>query len=670
MTRVLIAGGGVGGLVLGMMLHVRGIDCTVFEAAPEVKQLGVGINTLPHGIAELDQLGLLPEMDRIAIRTRELRYLNHLGQTIWSDPRGTWAGHAMPQFSVHRGRLHGMLWDNATQRLPAGSVRAGYRLVGFSQNARGVSARFATPAGEVTEKGDVLVGSDGIHSTLRAMLHPNDGGIRWNGIQMWRGALDYPALETGDVMLIAGDETAKLVFYPIAPGETPGSRLTNWVIYARGGDASQPPPRREDWSRVGKLPEVMKFAKRLKLPQLDVQGMIRASGDFYEYPMCDRDPLPWWTQGRVTLLGDAAHPMYPVGSNGASQAFLDARVLADLLATTTPAKALAAYEADRLPKTAAIVASNRQGGPERVVDLVAKRAPRGFKDLAKVASQEELAAIAGGYAAMAGFAVKRTAPLEGEVLVEVKETPATGRVAWLTISREPKLNTLTPELMQRFIAAAEALGKDKALRAVVVTGAGPKAFVGGADINVMAGLKDGKQAKAFIKLVHGCCHALRRLPVPVLGRINGYTLGAGLELAAACDLRISADTAKFGMPEVRVGIPSVVEAALLPGLIGWGRTRRLLLLAETLDAATMAAWGFLERVVPAAELDAAVEEWLALIAQAGPEAIRNQKSLLRAWEDLPLKEAVQAGIPAFAASWNTAEPMTMLGSFAHRGKRG
>jgi enoyl-CoA hydratase/carnithine racemase len=253
-------------------------------------------------------------------------------------------------------------------------------------------------------------------------------------------------------------------------------------------------------------------------------------------------------------------------------------------------------------------------------------------------------------------------------LVEVKETPAHGRVAWLTISREGKLNTLTPELMRRFIAAAEALGKDKALRAVVVTGAGAKAFVGGADINVMAGLQDGKQAKAFIKLVHGCCHAVRALPVPVLGRLNGYTLGAGLELAAACDLRISADTAKFGMPEVRVGIPSVVEAALLPGLIGWGRTRRLLLLAETLDAATMAEWGFLERVVPAEGLDAAVDEWLALIAAAGPEAIRAQKALIRAWEDLPLKQAVQAGIPAFAGSWKTEEPTRMLGSFAHRPK--
>ncbi len=265
---------------------------------------------------------------------------------------------------------------------------------------------------------------------------------------------------------------------------------------------------------------------------------------------------------------------------------------------------------------------------------------------------------------MANLATSPDTPAEGEVRLELRESRATGRVAWLTLAREAKLNTLTPGLMRGFIAQVEALAADPLLRAVVVTGAGPKAFVGGADITVMAGLQDGDQARAFITLVHGCCDVLRRLPVPVIGRVNGYCLGAGLELAAACDLRIAADSAKFGMPEVRVGIPSVVEAALLPGLIGWGRTRRLLLLAETLDAATMAEWGFLERVVPAGQLDAAVEEWLALLGKAGPQAIRNQKALIRAWEDLPLAQAVQAGIPAFAASWNTPEPVTMLGSFA------
>jgi len=395
--EVLIAGGGIGGLALALMLHQRSIPCTVFEAAAEVKPLGVGINTLPHGIAELAALGLLPEMDRIAIRTRELRYLNHLGQDIWAEPRGTWAGHAMPQFSVHRGRLHAMLWQAVAARLPAACLRPGHRLAGFEQDASGVTAIFENGA---AVRGAALVGADGIHSALRTLLHPTDGGIRWNGIQMWRGAVDWPAFETGDVMLIAGDAVAKLVFYPIAPGARPETRLTNWVIYAHAGDAAQPP---QDWSREGQLAEVMVHAGRLHLPQVDIAALIRASGTFFEYPMCDRDPLPWWSAGRVTLLGDAAHPMYPVGSNGASQAFLDARCLADLLAVHEPAIALAQYETERLPKTAGIVASNRQGGPERVIDLVAQRAPKGFSDISAVASHEELAAISGGYAQMAGF---------------------------------------------------------------------------------------------------------------------------------------------------------------------------------------------------------------------------------------------------------------------------
>lgn len=402
--RVLIAGGGVGGLTLALMLERRGIDCTVLEAAPEVRELGVGINNLPHCVAEWAELGLLDALDAIAIRTRELRYLNHLGQTLWAEPRGLRAGHALPQFSVHRGRLHGMLWRAAEQRLPPGALRTGHRLLGVAQGPGGVTARFATARGETEVTGDVLVGADGIHSTLRALLHPEDGGIRWQGILMWRGALDWPAFETGDVMFIAGDVKAKLVCYPIGPGSTPGHRLTNWAVYAKVATGEAPPPRREDWSRRGRLRDVLPLARRLKLPFLDAEALVRASPMRLEYPMCDRDPLPWWSQGRVTLLGDAAHPMYPVGSNGASQAVLDARCLADALAAHAPAEALRAYEAERLPKTAAICASNRQGGPERVIDVFGQRAPKGFARAEDVIPPEEVAGIVRGYAQLAGFA--------------------------------------------------------------------------------------------------------------------------------------------------------------------------------------------------------------------------------------------------------------------------
>ena len=404
--QVLIVGGGVGGLALALMLHQRGVGCMVLEAAAEVKPLGVGINTLPHAIRELAALDLLPALDGVGIRTRELRYLNRFGQEIWQEPRGIWAGHEVPQFSIHRGHLHQVLWQAAEARLPTGALLNNARLQNFTQNAHGITAHLMDGR---SLSGDALIGADGIHSIIRTALHPDDGGIRWNGIQMWRGAVEWPAFEGGDTMIVAGDMKEKLVLYPIGTGASAATRLTNWVVCAQIGDASKPPPRREDWSRAGQLDEVLAHVARFRIPFLDVAALVRSTPEFWEYPMCDRDPLPFWTQGRVTLMGDAAHPMYPVGSNGASQAVLDARCLADLLASQAPEAALAAYAAERLPKTAEIVRANRKGGPERVVDEVSARAPDGFARLEDVISREELAAIAGGYAQMAGFAAGKQA---------------------------------------------------------------------------------------------------------------------------------------------------------------------------------------------------------------------------------------------------------------------
>lgn len=403
---ILIAGGGIGGLTLALMLHERGIPCTVFEAVQQVRPLGVGINALPHSIRELAALGLLPRLDAAAIRTRKLTYANHLGQPIWTEPRGLHAGHDAPQYSIHRGRLQALLWDAVAERLGPAALRSGQRLTGYVQDGTGVIARFQGADGVMQETaGAALVGADGIHSALRAALHPDDGGMRWNGIAMWRGAVDWPEFDGGDSMVVAGDAAAKLVLYPIGPGAAPDTRLTNWVIYARTAAPGTPLPMRESWSRLGRHEDVRLWAERLRLPFIDAAAIIRASPEIYEYPMADRDPLPWWTQGRVTLLGDAAHPMYPVGSNGASQAILDARCLADLLAGSDVPAALAAYDAQRRPATADIVRSNRIGGPERVVDLVASRAPDGFANVHDVATEAELAGIVRGYAQMAGFAV-------------------------------------------------------------------------------------------------------------------------------------------------------------------------------------------------------------------------------------------------------------------------
>jgi len=239
------------------------------------------------------------------------------------------------------------------------------------------------------------------------------------------------------------------------------------------------------------------------------------------------------------------------------------------------------------------------------------------------------------------------------------------RIAYVTVSNERKLNTLNSALMNEFLRVADSLSGDEELRAVVISGAGTKAFIGGADISEMAALNPST-GREFITRLHRCCEALRNLPVPVIARINGYALGAGLEIAAACDLRIASDTAKFGMPEVRVGIPSVIEAALLPPLIGWGRARQLLLLGETITAADAIAWGLVEKVVMALSLDGAVERWISSILDAGPNAIRLQKKLIRSWEDLPMSEAIAAGIDSFETAWKTDEPRRMMQAFLAR----
>ena len=248
------------------------------------------------------------------------------------------------------------------------------------------------------------------------------------------------------------------------------------------------------------------------------------------------------------------------------------------------------------------------------------------------------------------------------VLVHLNERDAGSQIAYITINNAHKLNTLNSELMKDFVAICEDLAHHQALRAVVVTGPGDKAFVGGADIDEMASLNPDS-ARTFITLLHGCCNALRELPVPVIARIQGYALGGGLELAVACDLRVATDTAVFGMPEVKLGIPSVIEAALLPALVGWGRTRHMLLLGESFGATEAATWGLVERVVPTHQLDDAVEGYIQSILRAGARAVRLQKKLIRSWEDLPLHAAIVAGIDAFVAAWETDEPCRAMSEF-------
>ena len=403
--KVIVAGGGIGGLATALALHARGIDAVVFERSATIRELGVGINTLPHAIGVLAELGLLPALDAAAIRTHELIYANRHGQTIWRELRGTAAGHKLPQFSIHRGRLQAILLAAVQQRLP-NAVRCGHALHAFDDDGAGVTARFTRADGtQVEARGDVLVAADGIHSAVRARFYPQEGPPAWNGTMLWRGAVPWAPFLSGRSMMVAGGMDAKLVLYPIAR-EPEGRVLLNWAVMARVAPAGTTPPSREDWSRPGRLEDLMPRLAGFTVADVDVAAAVRATAEFYEYPVCDRDPIARWSWNRVTLLGDAAHPMYPVGSNGASQAILDAQALAGHLAAAEPVAALAAYEAERAPATATVVRSNRLGGPERVIDLVDSRAPDGFARLEDVATEAELRSVVGGYAQMAGFGAR------------------------------------------------------------------------------------------------------------------------------------------------------------------------------------------------------------------------------------------------------------------------
>ena len=404
--KAIIVGGGIGGLTAALMLHGRGIACEVYEQSETIRELGVGINTLPHAILELKQLGLLERLDEAAIRTFELIYTNRLGQEIWREPRGIDAGYDVPQFSIHRGRLQSVIHKAVVERLGPDAIRTGARLGAFKQDEGGVTGWFFDRAGAhvATARGDILVGADGIHSTVRGALYPGEGPPVWNGLMLWRGATEWPAFLTGRSMIVAGGLSSKMVVYPIAEGWRQGIKLTNWAVVAKISEGGVP-PRKEDWSRPGRREDLMPHVVRFSIPHLNVQKLIESTPELWEYPMCDRDPLPRWTHGRVTLLGDAAHPMYPVGSNGASQAVLDARCLADhLVRAEHPMQALAAYERDRLPPTAEIVRSNRKGGPEGVIDAVEALAPDGFTDIEAVLPRADREAIVRGYAQKAGFA--------------------------------------------------------------------------------------------------------------------------------------------------------------------------------------------------------------------------------------------------------------------------
>jgi len=396
--KIIIAGAGIGGLTAAMCLHRAGHDVQVYEAVSEMRPLGVGINIQAGAVRILCGLGLEPALAATAIETRELRYANRHGQTIWADPRGRHAGLPWPQFSIHRGELQMILVHAAREMLGADRIRMGRRIARFAQHHDKVSAQFVDRDGMPVEnvEADILIGADGIHSAVRAHYYPDEGPPKWQGILMWRGVTVGKPYLGGNTMVQAGHHNQKFVCYPISRAHAErGEALINWICDLHMGDGALPS---RDWNKPGRLEDFLPRFADWNFGWLDVPEVIRNAHTILEFPMVDRDPLPRWSHGRITLLGDAAHPMYPIGSNGASQAILDGEAITQELAVgDDPELALKRYEERRLPPTARIVESNRRKGIDVMLDIVEQRAPQGFTDLETVLPADELEKIVGDY---------------------------------------------------------------------------------------------------------------------------------------------------------------------------------------------------------------------------------------------------------------------------------
>lgn len=407
---VVVVGGGIGGLVAALFLHAAGRDVQVYEAADEIRPLGVGINLLPHAVRELDALGLLPALAAESVPSTTLAYFSRRGQQIWDEPRGLAAGYRWPQLSIHRGTLQRILLAAVIDRLGAERVHTAHRLESFTSNDNGAVAVFRDRRTDTTRRVEaaVLVAADGIHSAARQQLHPHQGPPLWNGALLWRGVVEHEPILDGRTLVWAGSPRQKFVGYPIL--DLPdGKQLFNFIAELRYDDREL--ADREDWNRHGDPDDYLPSFESWVFDWLDVPALLRRAPGTFVFPMVDRDPLDRWTHGRMTLLGDAAHPMYPVGSNGASQAILDAATLAGCLRSHPDdlTTALQRYDEVRRPATGAIVLANRGHGPELPMQLVEERAPDGFAHIDDIISPAEILQVTEGYRRTAGFALEALA---------------------------------------------------------------------------------------------------------------------------------------------------------------------------------------------------------------------------------------------------------------------
>ena len=406
---VLVAGGGIGGLSLALTLHQIGVPCIVLESVAHLRPLGVGINLQPNAVRELEELGIGPaELDTIGVQTREWALVGLNGNDVYTEPRGLLAGYRWPQYSVHRGGLQMLLYEAAVARLGPGAIRTGHQVTGYRRHGdHGVTALIRTHDGSRLElEGSLLIGVDGLHSAVRAQMHPDQPPIHWGGAIMWRGTTPGRPIRTGASFVGLGTHRQRVVFYPISsPDRATGLATINWIaeitVDSAGGWSGG------DWNRKVDVESIIPHFEDWTYDWLDVPAMLRGADEVFEYPMIDRDPVHTWVVGPVELLGDAAHVMYPTGSNGASQAVIDARVLgAAMLEHGVTARALRAYDAQLREDVNAVVLRNRGAGPFGLLNLLDERCGGVFEDIDAVIPPSEREAFMSRYKAAAGFAIE------------------------------------------------------------------------------------------------------------------------------------------------------------------------------------------------------------------------------------------------------------------------
>ncbi|MCP9629835.1 flavin-dependent oxidoreductase [Rhodopseudomonas palustris] len=406
---VIIAGGGIGGLATALTLHQIGVPCVVYEAAREMRPLGVGINLQPNAVRELYDLGITEaDLDRVGLPAKEWALVGLNGNDIYAEPRGKLAGYAWPQYAVHRGQFHMLLHDKVVERLGAEAVQLGRRVTGYRKTADGVVATIEHAEGGRSEvAGALLIGADGIHSAVRAQMHPNQPPIHWGGAVMWRGTTWAKPTRTGASFIGLGTHKHRVVIYPISqPDPATGLSMLNWIAEVTLDNT-------EGWKQQGWFRQVptSEFAHHFDgwvYDWLDMPALIRSADSAYENPMIDRDPVDTWRDGPVLLIGDAAHAMYPTGSNGGTQAIVDARELgAAMVAHGVNQDALAAFDAKLCGPISQLILRNRGAGPFGLLNLVDERCGGTFDNIDDVIPAAERAAFMAGYKQAAGFAIEK-----------------------------------------------------------------------------------------------------------------------------------------------------------------------------------------------------------------------------------------------------------------------